>query len=100
MDQHKGLTEEAQEFLAEHVEQVPHGHCPHCGEPLGLTFKREEHASYFGMFEDEYPLWSYTLRNGSTVREIVQAEPWSSGPVFFLCLVMEDDTRLGEWSEE
>ena len=47
-------------------------------EPSGET--------YAGMFDAEYPLQKYTLPDGKVFWEVVQAAPWSSGPVFFLAL--------------
>jgi len=31
--------------------------------------------------------------------EVVQAEPWSSGPVIFTCLEV-DGERIGEWPQK
>lgn len=41
---------------------------------------------FHGMFDDEYPLMEYLLSDGRKVQEYVQAEPWSSGPCFFIAL--------------
>ena len=46
----------------------------------------------YGAF-DPSPLMKYTLRNGRVLYELVQAEPWSSGPVTFLALADE----IGCW---
>lgn len=51
---------------------------------------------YEGMNDCQYDLHEYTMKDGSKVREAVQAEPWSSGPVFFLALQDEK----GEWIKE
>lgn len=51
------------------------------------TVKTEESGEYFtGMFEEDYPLHKYTFPDGSVYYEMVQADPWSSGPCFFLAL--------------
>lgn len=42
--------------------------------------------TYQGMFGDEYPLLVYQLPDGRRFEEYVQANPWSSGPMFFLAL--------------
>lgn len=39
-----------------------------------------------GMFEEEVPLDTYILPDGSYVYEVVQYVPWSSGPMIFTCL--------------
>ena len=58
--------------------------------------------SFYGMFEDEYRLNKYTLRDGRVYYEEVQADPWSSGPVFFLALKDEDGNWVPEtlWAQE
>lgn len=57
---------------------------------------------YRGMFGDQYALNKYTLPDGTVYYEGVQAEPWSSGPVFFLALKDEKGNWVPEslWSEE
>jgi hypothetical protein len=53
----------------------------------------------FGMFEEEIRLYSYELTNGSIVREVEQASPWSSGPVIFTCLEDGQGKKIGEWTD-
>jgi len=99
-DQEFGLTAEARKYLesyARKIEAPPA--CPHCGKLTRVDFEKKECGQYYGMFGDEYPLMEYTLHNGVKAREIVQAEPWSSGPCFFLCLLLENGTRIGEWRQ-
>lgn len=82
-DQHAGLSGEAQEFLKEY--EVPGVSCPTCGHDPGP--KLTQCGNYAGMFDEpSYPLWSHQLKSGGKADEFVQAEPWSSGPVFFLGL--------------
>ena len=47
-------------------------------------------------------LHEYTLPNGRVYREKVQAEPWSSGPCYFVALVDETDAWVPEslWTDE
>jgi hypothetical protein len=54
------------------------------------------YAHYHGMFDDEYPLSEHTLPDGTVYIEALQAEPWSSGPCFFIALKTAD----GKWVEE
>ncbi|OHB21464.1 MAG: hypothetical protein A2939_02930 [Parcubacteria group bacterium RIFCSPLOWO2_01_FULL_48_18] len=58
--------------------------------------KEESGESYFGMFGDSYLLHEHTFPDGRVYFEKVQAEPWSSGPVFFLALQDEN----GDWVPE
>ncbi len=58
-------------------------------EPSGLTYE--------GMFGDEYQFLRYTFPDGRVWQEYMQAEPWSSGPVFFLAL---KDLATGEVIKE
>jgi hypothetical protein len=95
-----GLSTEAEDFLAENVSMIDTRPCPHCGEPTEKereTVDEKRHAS--GMFMEEIPLQTFKLKDGRTAREVVQASPWSSGPVIFTCLEV-DGKRIGEWSEE
>lgn len=39
-----------------------------------------------GAFMNQFPLMQYDLPDGTTYFEYVQAEPWASGPHFFLAL--------------
>lgn len=47
-------------------------------------------------------LRQYTLPNGCVYREKVQAEPWSSGPCYFVALVDETGAWVPEslWTDE
>lgn len=77
-----------------------------CDQHMGLTAAAKsvvESAScepsmnfYQGMFDDEYPLHRYVFSDGRVLVEAVQAEPWSSGPCFFLALKDKND----EWVKE
>jgi len=90
-DQMIGLSPRAEAFLDEH-----------CSTQLVETFvdgikEGEYHKrklckgkhTIVSMFGDESILPGYELKDGSKVYEDVQAEPWSSGPCFFLYLVDE-----------
>jgi hypothetical protein len=64
-----------------------------------------------GMFEEEIPLRRWEIhpllanedRRGQCIREIVQMEPWSSGPMIFTCLEIDwgwhEDSQLEESGE-
>jgi hypothetical protein len=39
-----------------------------------------------GMFEEEVPLGVWKDTDGTIYKEVVQIEPWSSGPMIFTCV--------------
>ena len=52
----------------------------------------------FGMFEEEIQLYDYELQDGSFLKEVEQASPWSSGPVIFTYLEDKNGKKIGEWT--
>lgn len=96
-----GLSPAATNYLQENGIIIKGKSCPTCGhtsfDDYDCKVYGEAHAS--GMFDDGPDLREYKLKDGSTVKEIVQATPWSSGPCIFLCLA-KDGKRIGEWTEE
>jgi len=64
--------------------------------------KDKSERIFIGMFGDEYPLYKYTFPDGRVFFERVQAETWSSGPVFFLALQDEEGewVKVSLWPEE
>lgn len=50
--------------------------------------------TWISMFGGENPLRVFPLKNGKKVYEVVQAEPWASGPCLFTCLVNEKGKKL------
>lgn len=67
-----------------------------------LLTKKYNGRSTPGMFGEEVPLADYEAADGTLVfLEIVQAEPWSSGPMIFTCLLSEEGVnRVHEWVED
>lgn len=63
---------------------------------------KSDKYKFLGMFEDEYKLNAYLLKDGTKIYEKLQEDPWSSGPMFFLALVNENDEWIEatKWSEE
>ena len=114
MDQHMGLNQWAAKFVAGtrvflYTEKVERVHPDRRVEKFrprrvyGSSVRKEESGSSFsGMFGDTYPLHTYTFPDGRVYAESVQAEPWSSGPCFFLALKDENGAWVPEslWSEE
>lgn len=100
MYQEIGLKQEARDFLDRHTKKVPTTVCPKCGEVI--AWKSDGKIYFFEeLFCNDGPsLWEYNLKDGRKIKEVVQAEPWSSGPVAFFCLEYEDGTRIFEWEEE
>jgi len=101
-DQPMGLPTEASVFLEENCKMVPELSCPKCGHDITMKSKYScrKYGIYEGMFENEYPLVEYDLKDGSIVREALEACPWSSGPMMFLKLVDKDGKDLFVWGEE
>lgn len=54
-----------------------------------------------GMFDKEYPLKQFTLRDGKVYQECEQTAPWSSGPVIFTYLKFQDEVvQESLWADE
>ena len=97
--QHRGLTERAEMFLMQHVIMVSDKVCPKCGNVISQK-KKVISTEHIDMFYGDGPdLHTYELKSGDTVKEVVQSSPWSSGPVCFLCLIIEGK-RMFEWSQK
>lgn len=100
MYQEVGLKHEANEWILKNCKVEPKSFCPHCNHVLdyGLVSKvYEKKDSFYG---DGPNLRIFECNDGSTVKEIVQAEPWSSGPVSFFCLQKENGELMFEWTIE
>jgi hypothetical protein len=93
MTQPQGLSGEAESFLAKNAMCI--NPCSCCGRHLGYVKLEVDRT---GMF-DELPLYQYRLKDGRTATEIVQANPWSSGPMVFLKLAVSSG-ELFEWDRE
>ena len=103
MDQPMGLPKEAEAFLGDNAVMEDKRPCPHCGKGTEQWRKSVEVGSYPGMFDTEYPLLKYDLRDGWAV-EFLQCSPWFSGPMMFLGLSVYDKnnvmTGVFKWEEE
>ena len=99
MYQEVGLKPEAEAFLNENALMKSTSFCPHCNGVLseGFDVIRVEHRDSF--YEEGPSLREIALKDGRIAKEVVQAEPWSSGPICFLCLEI-DGQRMFEWTEE
>jgi len=97
--QYIGLTKKAEDFLSENVERIADMTCPKCGEVLSTKPKilATEHQDAF--YEDGPTLHTYELKDGRICSEVLQVQPWSSGPMSFLCLEIQGK-RLFEWIED
>ena len=94
-DQFVGLPPAAVTFLEKH--QPPLEVCEHCKRPFPRSLEQIGH--FLGMFEDEYPLHRYVLKDGRTADEFHQISPWSSGPIHHLGLRVSDGIVFF-WTEE
>lgn len=97
-DQLIGLPDDAVKFLKEN--EVPEEICGCCERAFPRNL--EKIGEFVGMFEDCYPLYRHQLVDGGHADEYLQAAPWSSGPCFFLGLLVETVKTVGTfaWSEE
>ena len=94
--QHVGLTEEAELFLKENVKMVPHVVCPKCQEVISHQ-PRVLKSKVVDMFYGDGPSCNtYELKDGRVAEEVVQVAPWSSGPMGFMCLVIDGKPHF-EW---
>jgi len=110
MDQYIGLKPEAVNYL--NREMVP------VSATIDVDFatrtieskietlvRREVYSQINGAWQDIVAnLHEYTWPSGEVCREIIQAEPWSSGPMYFLCLEITGGENAGqkiyEWTDE
>ena len=104
-DQFMGLTKEAEDFLA--AVGNPPGKELTGKNPYAWDTEKSESIdiknTYSGMFGDEYPHYCYKWDAGWAVTYL-QADPWASGPVFFLGLLVMDPynsvVKKFEWTDE
>lgn len=70
--QYIGLTDRAKQWL----------------EEIGAVPVKDSQNKTFGMFEEDVPLGEWTNPRDSrmSIKEVLQASPWSSGPMLFTCL--------------
>ena len=61
--------------------------------------KREVYSEVEGAFYTTFNLYMYTLEDGTELYEAVQAEPWSSGPCYFVAL-KDAAGKHGQWIKE
>jgi len=85
-DQMIGVTEKASNFLADNMLDAEE--CPCCHRPFPR--KLETCGKFFGMYDNEHQLRLYRLKDGGYAEEFIQADPWSSGPCFFIGLKVFD----------
>lgn len=97
-----GLRDEAEQFLEHNCEKSVSEKCPHCNKPIRFELKKDEYknCSYLGMFDDGPTLRQYYLKDGTIIKEIVQAAPWSSGPCIFLCLEDSGGKIMFGWDDD
>ena len=99
-----GLTPEARQFVLENTKMVPNITCPDCGKVITERLDCKEYRFEEMFYEDGAHLLEYQLKDGRVAREIVQCSPWSSGPMAFFCLEIENQDgtkeRVFEWDEE
>lgn len=103
-DQFIGLSGKAEKFLEENAVKDCFKTYKN-DELISTTFRPKEmdgNYKWTGMFGDETLLPSFQLEDGRVVHEKIQAESWSSGPVIFTYLVIDDKKPLTKtrWSKK
>jgi hypothetical protein len=100
-----GLSAQAHQFLNDNLqltefeETVTRTYAD--GRVHSTTRKLQEESWQKGIAYSEHQPWfdeplhlkSYVLKNGQTVYEYVQEEPWSSGPCTFVALSYSENNR-------
>lgn len=93
-----GLNAQAKQFLEDNLElaefeqTVTRTYADGRVESITQTLKEDawqkavSYAEHQPWFDDPLKLKHYGLKNGQTVYEYIQEEPWSSGPCTFLAL--------------
>jgi hypothetical protein len=99
MYQEIGLKPEARTFLDENARMVPGARCPNCSHILSMVMDDEIYEHQDSFYDDGPSLRKINLKDGRVALEVVQAEPWSSGPCAFFCLEI-DGKRYFEWTDE
>jgi hypothetical protein len=64
-----------------------------------LSYLHKKEYSSDGMF-DEIPLHEYYFNETPLYREIVQASPWSSGPMLHFAYKRNDGVLFNFWKKE
>jgi len=99
-----GLTPEAHEWIDKNANQVPCQQCPKCGEVITWKYDYRVYETQEMFYNDGPALKEFKLKDGRIAQEVVQCSPWSSGPMAFFCLEVEnpDGTRerMFEWTDE
>ncbi len=93
-----GLKPEARKFLHENCKMLPNLVCPDCGKVISMKMDCEVYEQREDFYENGPNLKKYALKDGTVAFEVVQAEPWSSGPVAFFYLEI-DGKKMFTWSE-
>ena len=112
-DQYMGLNDWAEEFIrgeqVVHFVETKHKKYPDGTEktygPYNVYVSNIQRAQYDtidGAFGNSFPLNKYTFEDGRMFFEYVQAEPWSSGPCFFIALRNAVELPIPEslWKDE
>jgi hypothetical protein len=101
-----GLTTTATEFIEKNCYKNPVVTCECCGHSTGGEFLTRVDRHTDGMFDEKLPLHTYFMHSPSdheetviVVKEVVQCEPWSSGPMIFTHLELPDGSFVGSWTD-
>lgn len=90
-----GLSQDANQFLKEHNAKELCRHIITTG-----MFEEPIHGTIYDL-EFKYDYYGMEAISNRAYAEVVQAEPWSSGPCIFTCLInINAGEKVCFWSEE
>ena len=99
--QYIGLSKRAERFLKKNAQRQEKEKCEHCGSVIRGDGYKTDVARYEEGMEEMFPLYRYFLKDGGTVSEFLQEQPWSSGPMSFIALRNEQTGKIiGGWMPE
>ena len=109
MYQHVGLKPEAHQWIKENCVMEVDSKCPECGHIISTSPKVVSSEDIDMFYGDGPSSETFELNSGEgTVKSVLQAAPWSSGPMGFLCLEIvkgpkktkRNIERMFEWTED
>ncbi len=102
----KYIHPDAEIFLEENGAKVPDLKCPNCNHTISEQYNIIFSVHHDSFYDDGPDLRTIKLKDGRIAVEIIETEPWSSGPYSFIVIDVYKDNkevkpeRIGHWTEE
>jgi len=93
-----GLRKEAISFLDKNAKKKPSLVCPDCGKVISEKIDYEVYDFEDVFYGDGATLRKYFLKDGKIAKEVIQAMPWSNGPIGFFCLEINNKLMF-KWED-